>query len=186
MSNVNAPFGLRWIGDLSAGLLSGQVNEYIIPASDSANYFIGDPVKSTGTSTTDGVPTVTAAAAGDTLRGVIVGFAFNPDDLSKIYGVASTLRTVYVVDSPFAQFEIQNNGTSVIGDVGSNANISTSVSGSTVSGVSGVQLDEASVTTSAAQLRILRVAQIVNNILGLYNILTVMINEHELKSTSGT
>jgi hypothetical protein len=185
MANVNAPFGLKWIGNLNSGLLSGEVNEYVIPASDSNNYFLYQPVKSTGTGTSDGIPTVTAAAAGDTMRGVIVGFKFDPTDLNNVYGVASTLRTVYVADAPFARFLVQSNGTGVATDLGANADISTSVSGSTVSGISGVQLDEATITTSSAQLRVLRVRQVTNNALGANVVYEVMINEHELKTTSG-
>jgi hypothetical protein len=184
MANVNSPYGLQWLGDLSAGLQGGAVNEYIIPSSDSNNYFLGDPVKSTGTATTDGVPTITAAAAGDTLRGVIVGFK-PATQASPVYGEASTTRTVYVVDAPYAQFLIQSNGTGVVGDMGANADITTSTAGSTVTGVSGVQLDESSVTLSSAQLRILRKYPIVNNDMGANVKYVVMINEHELKSTSG-
>lgn len=185
MANVNAPFGLRWQGDLSAGLLSGAVNEYVIPSSDTNDYFIGQSVKSTGTGTSDGVPTVQAAGEGDTMRGVIVGFKFDPTDLNVVYGQASTTRTVYVVDSPFARFDIQSDGTGVATDLGANADISTSVSGSTVSGISGIQLKESTVTASTAQLRILRKKSVVNNELGANVVYEVMINEHELKATAG-
>jgi hypothetical protein len=185
MANVNAPFGLSWIGNLNSGLLAGEVNEYVIPSSDSNDYFIGDPVKSTGTGTSDGIPTVTAVAEGDTIRGVIVGFKFDPTDLNIVYGAASTTRTVYVADAPYARFLIQSDGTGAITDLGANADISTAVSGSTVSGISGVQLKESTVTSATAQLRILRNRQVVNNAVGLYNVYEVIINEHELKSTSG-
>lgn len=187
MANSNAPFGLKWIGDVSSGIVSGKVRSYVIPSTDSANYFMGDPVKSTSTGTTDGIPTVAiASGAGDTLRGIIVGFKVNPDNLNITYGAASTTRTAFVLDSPFAEFLIQSNGTGAITDLGANANLATG-SGSTVTGLSGYTLDESSVgTENTKTLRILELYNVVNNTLGAYNIYRVMINLHELKSTTGT
>lgn len=188
MANTNAPSGLQWLGDLSSGQLSGMVNKYIIPSSDSANYFVGDPVKSTGTSV-NGVPTVTAVSAGNTIRGVIVDFEFNPDNLDVTYGVGSTTRTALVVDSPYAQFTIQANAALAATDLAANADISASVSGSTVSGLSGVQLDVSTIPvtpTDSAQLRIIRLYDIPNNTLTeAYSKVVVMINEHEFKTTAG-
>lgn len=185
MANVNSPFGLRWLGDLVSGSIAGQVNEYAIASSDSNNYFLGQLVKSTGTATSTGIPTIEGAGEGDTIRGVIVGFKFNPTDLNKVYGVASTSRTVYVVDDPYAQFVIQADGTVAATDIGANADISTAVSGSTVTGDSGIQLKVSTITASTAQLRILRLQQVPNNELGAYSKMIVMINEHELKATAG-
>jgi hypothetical protein len=188
MANSNFAFGLKWLGDLSAGDQNGAVRAYVIPSTDSSDYFLGDAVKSTGTGKTiNGVTyaTVTAAAAGDTLRGVIIGFAINPLNLNIIYGAASTDRIAYVVDSPFAVFEIQSNGTGAITDLGANANIVTG-SGSVYTGLSGTQLNEASVaTTNTLQLRILDPYPSVDNSIGQYVKYKVMINLHELKSITG-
>lgn len=185
MANTNAPFGLQWLGDLSSGLANGMIHTYVIPSSDAANYFVGDPVKSTGTSTSDGVPTVTLAAAGDTMRGVIIGFKFNPDNLNITYGAASTTRYVYVVDAPFAEFVVQTNGTLAITDIGANMDLAAGGGGSTYTGISSYVLDEGTVTASSAQMRLIRLYEVVGNSVGAYAQVVCMINEHELKSTAG-
>lgn len=189
MANVNAPQGLRWIGDLSIGLMTGAVNEYVIPSSDSNNYFINDPVRSTGTSTADGIPTVQIARASggnfDTMRGVIVGFKVNPDNLTLTYGPASTTRTVYVVDQPYAMFAIQTTGTVAITDMAANADLAAGA-GSTITGISGYQLDLGTITpTATAQMRIIRKFNVPNNEMTTNAVYVAMINEHEFKSTTG-
>jgi len=191
MSNVSAPFGFRWIGDISSGQQNGMVNEYIIPSTDSANYFVGDPVKSTGTGAQDPVsqmyfPTVTlgTAGVGTNSRGVIVGFRIDPTNLNVTYGVGSTTRIALVADQPYAKFIIQSNGTAAITDFGGNANFA-SGSGSTITGLSGFVLDESSFATTDAQLRILWPYPTTNNTLGLYTQYVVMFNDHEFKTTSG-
>jgi hypothetical protein len=189
MANTNAPFGFKWLGDVSVGKMTGVINEYLIPSSDATNYGIGDPVKSTGTGGLDpiakiNIPSVIIAAAGDALRGVIVGFRINPDNLNSIYGVASTTRIALVVDSPYATFLAQTNGTAAVTDFGANMDLAAGTP-SLITGQSTFVLDEATVTASSAQFRILRPYPVENNAFGLYTQYIVMINEHELKSTSG-
>jgi hypothetical protein len=184
MANTNAPFGLRYVGTLGGGSTAAKINEYVVPASDATALGVGDPVKSTGDFTSDGVPILTRAGAGDTLRGVFVGKKLDPDNLNAIYREASTLTTIYVVDDPYAVFEVQTNGTALTTDAGANADVATGSLGS-VTGISGFTLDQSSVTSSSAQLRILRKAPLVNNEFGAYTIYEVLINEHELKSTTG-
>jgi hypothetical protein len=47
-----------------------------------------------------GMPTVAVAAAGDTLRGVVVGFLPKQSDLTVLHREASTNRIALVVDDP--------------------------------------------------------------------------------------
>jgi hypothetical protein len=187
MANQNYAFGFKWIGDIGQGILSGAVHAYSIPSTDSNNYFVGDAVKSTGTALViNGVtyPSVIGASASDTVRGVIVSVAFNPLNLNILYAPASTQRIVYVADAPYAKFLIQTNGVGALTDIGSNAN-SVLGSGSTTTGISGTQLDETTITTSANQLRILDVYPTPDNSIGQYAKYEVMFNLHEFKTTTG-
>jgi hypothetical protein len=184
MANTNAPFGLRCLGTLGGGSTAAKINEYVVAAADATALYVGDPVKSSGDFTSDGVPVVTRAGAGDTIRGVFVGRKLDPDNLTIIYREASTLTTIYVVDDPYAVFEIQTNGTALTTDAGANADVAVG-SGSTVTGQSGFTLDQSSVTSSSAQLRILRKLPVTGNEFGAYTRYEVLINEHELKSTTG-
>lgn len=188
MANVDRPNGLRPVKHLDGSPYNGAVNRYYIPASDSTATFVGDAVKSGGTADADGVPTIAQAAAGDAIRGVIVAFEPNPDNLGINYRAASTARYALVADAPDLVFEIQEDavgGAVAITAVGNNADLVVG-SGNTTSGASGMELDSSTVATTTAQLRILGFVQDPKNEVGVANAkLLVSINEHELKSTTG-
>lgn len=185
MANVNRPTGLSPIRHIHGAPYNGAFQKYFIPASDATAVFIGDAVKSTGAGDASGIPVVTRAAAGDTIRGVVVGVHPNPNDLTSQYRKASEDRYVYVADAPDLVFEIQDSGTTAAADCGANANLLVGA-GSTTSGMSGSQLDGTSkAVTATLQLRILQVVQRADSELGANGKLEVMINLHELKSTTG-
>jgi len=157
MANANSAFGLRPVRYLGGAPYNGAVNTYIAPASYATNMFIGDPVVITGTSsvgTTGGAyAQINVATAGATnqITGVIVGFEPNPSVVSLGYGLASTLRKVYVCDDPTVLFEIQEDaaGNAVeLSEVGLNANL-VSGSGSTYTKRSGWLLDSSSAAADA-------------------------------------
>jgi hypothetical protein len=50
------------------------------------------------------MPTIAVAAAGDTLRGVVVGFLPKQSDLTVLHREASTNRIALVVDDPNVVF----------------------------------------------------------------------------------
>jgi hypothetical protein len=187
MANVSRVSGARPVKHISGSPYNGQCNKYYVPASDGTAIFMGDFVKSGGTADADGVASVAQAAAGDTIRGVVVGVVPDTAD-SLIYRAASTLRYVLVCDDPDIIFEIQEDAvgaTTALVDVGENADIIVAA-GSTTTGTSGMQLDSSTHTASSAQLRILGFAQRPDNEPASANAkLLVLINEHELKSTSG-
>ena len=168
---------------------SGRIptNMYCILAADGTATFMGDFVKSGGSSDADGVPSVVQAAAGNTLRGVIVGFVQNSADLTQMHRTASTLRYCLVADDPATVFEIQEDGVGgalAITDVGENADIIVAA-GSTVTGNSGMELDTSTHATTAAQLRILGFVRRPDNEVGANAKVLVRIIEHELTSTTG-
>ncbi len=193
MSNPNAPFGLR--PSRSLGRSNCQVNEYAHDSGDNVALFIGDPVVTTGTSTTglmpqvslpDGTPIVAASGTITTtaIRGAVTGVHPNYSNLALQYCPASVNLGILVCDDPLQLFDIQSNGTVVIGDISGNIGI-TAGSGSTVTGVSAYVATESSLGSTNV-LRIIRLAPQVNNNLGSVGVLEVKINAHELISTTGT
>jgi hypothetical protein len=116
--------------------------------------------------------------------GFVVGFEANSSYLNQIYRTASTLRGVYVADDPYVTFEIQAAATLVTGDLQLLADITVSA-GSSVTGVSGTELDLATKTTSSGQLRILALSPREDNDFGQYAKVICMINEHQYKGTTG-
>lgn len=190
MANLNAPFGMR--PSRSLGRSNVQVNEYVHDSGDSAALFIGDPVVTTGTSTTaiqgvpDGTPIVAASGTITTtaIRGAVTGVRPNLTNLTLQYCPASTELALLVADDPYQLFEIMSDGTVVVGDVSGNIAI-TSGSGSTVTGLSAYVAHEASLGSTNV-LRIVRVLPVASNALGANAILECLINEHELKGTTGT
>lgn len=197
MANTSRPSGLRPVRHLDGSPFNGMVNEYLVPSGDGTAMYVGDPVKSGGTAgaagvyvngrNCEGMPTIATAAAGDTLRGVVVGFQPLQSNLELLYRVASTNRIALVVDAPDVVFEIEEDalGAALAAvDVGENADI-VYTAGSTVTGRSAVVLDSSDHKTATAQLRILGFVQRPDNIIGANAKMQVVINEHELKSTTG-
>jgi hypothetical protein len=187
MANQDSVFGARWIGSLS-GDTTTRARPYTVAAGDTTALYVGDFVKLSGTASAgpDGQvrSVVTQAAATNTLVGFVIGFAPDRDYYNQIYRTASTLRTAYVCDDPYALFEIQANGTVAAANIGLNADIVVGTA-SNVTGLSGMELDISAPGTATAQLRIIDVVPRIDNEVGDYTKLICMINEHQYKSTTG-
>lgn len=186
MANVDAPRGLRPVKHLDGSPYNGACNRYYVPSSDGTAIFIGDAVKSAGSADADGVASVAQAAAGNTIRGVVIGVEPVTDE-SLVYRAASTERYVYVADAPDLIFEIQEDsdgGALTAASVGLNADLIVAA-GSTTTGTSGMELDSSTAATGSAQLRILGLVRRPDNEIGTNAAWQVMINEHELKGTTG-
>jgi hypothetical protein len=191
MANPNAAFGLRRATSYTSAKVADRA--YAHPSSDGTALFIGDPVVTNGDSTSssssgvvDGTPYVTASGTITTtaIRGFVTGVRPKLTDLTLQYCPASTEMGVMVCDDPNVLVEIMDDGTAAHGDVSGNIAI-TSGSGSTVTGLSAYVAHEAALGSTNV-LRIVRMAPIVNNVMGANAILQCIINQHELKSTSGT
>lgn len=180
MPNSNAPFGLKPVRHLLGVPLNGAVVPMLAPSGYATALFIGDPVikiaagSNTSVIKRPGVgefaigtlPQINKATAGATNRitGVIVGFAPNPDGLGTIYGPASTDRICYVNVDPYTVFEVQADGAIPAADMGLNANLIFTQSGSTTTGLSGVELNSATQAADATfQLIIQRAVNRVDN-----------------------
>lgn len=171
MPNINAPFGLKPVQNMGSGTYDGVLRQYSVPSSDSTAIFVGDPVKLVGTTQViNGVimPDIAQAATGDVLVGVVVGF-LNADRDSLLYRVASTQRIALVCDDPNALFEAQqvSTGTALTAnDIGLNINFVVA-SGSTVTGRSGVTLNNASEAgTNTLDLKIVGMPSVSDNDFG--------------------
>ena len=194
MANANIPAGLTPIKN--SPFVEIPKNSYYIPASYATALFIGDPVVKTGTSNTSSVlsngklypagslPEINKATAGDAnaITGVIIGFEAIPSNLTLNYNTASTERVAIVADSPHQEFMIQEEtaGTALAAtSVGLNANLVYAESGSTVTGLSGAELDTSTPATDASfQLKIKRLIDAPENAIGQHAKWLVLINNH--------
>lgn len=160
MPNLNTPSGLRPVGIGLGTDYTARVTQYSVPAGDATAIFVGDPVKLAGTAQiingqvfTD----VAQAATGNTIVGVVVGVLADTRD-SLVYRAASTQRILLVCDDPNAVFEVQQvtGGTPLnANDIGLNVNFVVAA-GSTVTGYSGVTLDNATeATTNTLDLKLI-------------------------------
>lgn len=197
MANADTPFGLRPVRHKNGAPYNGSCNPYAVNASAAA-LFLGDPVVINGTTNTaelTGVgagtfpagtlPEIVKATAGDgnAITGVIVGFAANPPN-NQVYNPASTSRIAFVADDPGLVFEIQADSAGSIAatEVGLNANLIFTHAGSTVTGISGVELDTTSDPPAADASNQLTIRRYVNkpetNDIGTNAVLEVTINNH--------
>ncbi len=186
MANKDSAFGLRPIGKVGQNRDNQGLSEYDIAASASAIYQ-NDPVEMAATGT------ITVAAATDTLLGSLTGVFFTDASTSKptfanhleASNTATDIKG-FVADDPYERFEIQSDDATAAADVGLNADI-VYAAGSSPDYVSKVELDTSDQKTATAQLRIIGISKdIENNEAGSANVnLVTIINEHQLKGTTG-
>lgn len=187
MPNADAPRGAKPVYNSNGTPYSGNSMLCAIPAADATATFVGDFVKLSGTADTEtGAPTVIQAAAGDALFGAIVGFEPDRNDLALNYRKASTLRYCYVCVDKGVMFEMQEDSIGnnlAITEVGLATDLVVSA-GSTVTGLSGMELDSSDTATAAGQLRIMGVVRKADNAIGANAKWLVLINESQLAVTT--
>jgi hypothetical protein len=169
---ANAPIGgLRPVRTVSGSPYSGAFRAYTIPASDGTAVYIGDLVTgATTSSTVNGVQyqDVAISATGDVFQGVVVGV--QPDTSTSLpYRAASTLRVVYVCDDPnmlFAAVDGASGTAFTAADVGLNCNV-VIAAGSTVTGLSGTTLNNATeATTNTLDVKLMELSNAADNTIG--------------------
>lgn len=183
MANSSAPYGLRWVGSLGGGGISGQIKKFY--TAHASAIYIGDMVKLSGSAghvnANDPMyPSIEIAATSAASIGVVIGFDPLPNDLSVKYHVVTTAvpQYVYVNVDPLAIYEIQgSSATWAVTDIGQSADL-TVAAGSSVTGISG---SYATVTSGQADdsLTILGFSQAPNNTIGAYAHLIVKLNLHQ-------
>jgi hypothetical protein len=188
MANKDAAFGLKAIGKVGQNRDNQGLSEYSIAASATAIYQ-WDPVEMLNTGT------IGVAAAGDVLLGSLNGVFYTDASTSKPtwanhLEASNTATDIvgFVSDDPYERFEVQsdNAGASAQTDVGNCADI-VYAAGSSPNYISGVELDDGTLSASAAQLKIIGVSKDPdNNDIASANVnWIVTINEHFLKQTAG-
>ena len=198
MANEDKPMGGIVVGRVGAVTSNHSTEQFLIPSSDSNNYFIGDFVDLAGTANSTVIsngttehaigtlPTITKATAGDNnpIVGVITGFEGNPDDNGVVYGKASTNRVAKVCTDPDVLLLIQcDSGANLaVTDIGANANLVFTHAGSTTTGRSGDELNigAGSATTQTYQLKIHRVSTVRgrNEVGAAHCVVEASINNH--------
>ena len=193
MANVDAPFGLKPIRHLNGNPWNGACEKCYVEDSDTTAVFVGDPVIYTGTGGSDTAASgnyhkvVTVATDADTNRiyGVVVGIEPIQTDLSKTYLPASTGGFVYVCVDPDVIYIVQDEGgTALDGDsVGANAVLESATAGSTVTGLSGWELDTGDTPAADAfnQVLIMGIHNVEGNAAGVNCIWEVLITNHVLR-----
>jgi len=144
--------GGMFIGDLVVKVNSGS-NTAIVSAPGAGTFMNGT------------LPQIQLAAVTDSTyaSGVIVGFAANPNNLTQRHNPTSTERIAYVCTDPDVVYEIQADGDLTETMVGLNATFIKTNSGSTVTGLSGQELDTGTTTAPAANSSLmLRIVGLVN------------------------
>lgn len=178
MSTSSQPFGLR-ASYSPSGVI--RPTAYTILTGYASNILQNQPVKIGS----DG--TIQAAAIGDRFVGTFSGVEFTDSDGRRRVAnkwTASTAATdivAYVTLDPSIVYEIQGNGSIAVTDIGSQADFTTITAGSTVTGLSAMMLDTATLTNSGnASLRIIDLAPGPDNAFGdNYTIVQVQIAEHQ-------
>ncbi len=171
MANPVIPRGLQPVSMVSGGPYTGGTRQYAHDSGDGTALLLGDPVKLTGASSTINGKTmanVVRAATGDVLVGVVVSVEPDSRD-SLIYCAASTTRILNICDDPSVLFNIMdvNSGTALTAaDIGLNCDFVVNA-GSTVTGYSGVALNNATeATTNTLDLKIIGVPNQADNEIG--------------------
>lgn len=184
MANVDAPMGLRPVRHLDGSPYNGKVEPFIVPAADATALFVGDPVMLLAGASADGIPYVKKATAGVKLVGVCTSVNYNDENLNDRYRLASNERLVFVCTGADVIYEVQEDSdtsTLAAADVWKFADL-TAVAGNTSTGISNVELDSNTAVSTTAQVRILRLSQRPDNVIGTNAKWEVIINESEFKA----
>lgn len=184
MANADNAFGLKPVRHITGAAYNGAADVYSTASGDGTAIYVGDPVKLSGTSSTiNGVvyADVDQAATGDVIVGVVVGVLPDTAD-SLIYRAASTTRRLLVATDPHLLYEIQeaSGGTALTAAaIGLNADFVVG-SGSTITGKSGVELDNSTeATTNTLDLQIVGLQARADNAVGEHAKWLVRINRHQ-------
>lgn len=188
MSSVAAPFGLRPI--LRLGGIS-QPWPGTIASGYAANLFQNTPVQISNTAGT-GNGTLIQAPAGDRAIGTFQGveYTLTADGRRHVSnwwasGLVATDIVAYYTRDPYQGYEIQANGSLLQENLGNQADWTVVTAGSTVTGISAVALDTATLVdgeggVETAGLRIVGLSQYVDNAWGDdFTIVNVEISEHQ-------
>ncbi len=186
MANVNKPFGLRPIGNLSATGAQKQYG-YLINDNQAGAIFQGDLVtldngylvKFNNTNHTVAVGVFNGCNYIDPTTGKPTWKNYYPGSVN----ITSGQIVADVIDDRSQLFLIQSAGTPTQANIGTNADITASTTGSTTTGVSNMTMSGTFTENAAANLKAVGLWNTPDNEMGQYAVLVVMINEHMYGST---
>ena len=176
MANTNAPFGFRPVSNFSGAPYNGATRQYVHASGDSQAIFIGDIVTATGESVLINVggsvqsfPVAAQAVTTGVQDGVVIGVDLVTRD-SPIYAPASTQVVITVAIDPNMLLLCQDISTGTplsANDIGKNIDFSVGSNGSTVTGLSGMVLNNGTeADTNTLDLKIIGQFQSPGNDLG--------------------
>ena len=186
MANTDKAFGFRPLGNLSATGSQKQYG-YEIADNQAGAIFQGDLVTIVAGYVVKFVPATHSAALGvfngcfyiDPTTGKPTWKNYYPGSVNITEGTISA----DVLDDPSQLFLVQSDGVIVQANIGKNADV-IGTGGSTVTGVSTMELNSATIAdTAALNLKIVGLWNVPANALGEFAVLVVKINEHLYGST---
>ena len=181
MANIDKPYGLRAMGNLSATGAQKQFG-YEIADNQAGAIFKGDLVTIFDGYIVKFAPATHTAAVGvfngcnyiDPTSGKPTWSNYYPGSVNITAGIIEA----DVIDDPNQLFTIQADEDIVAADIGKNADV-TGTGGSTTNGLSSMELDSSTVANTAAlNLKIVGVFKTPGNALGTNCQVVVKINEH--------
>lgn len=192
MANVDSVFGFQLVEDNSLT----PVEMCFVPSTDGTAIFVGDAVKTAGSSgRIVGCPhkkTVAQCAATDPIYGIVVGvlpqMVATGMDLGKRHRPASTAMYILVKPANHQDvYRIQASGTALAAtDIGLNADILVGT-GNSLTGMSAMEVDNSTKNTTAGlQVKILGFDDRPSNEIAADAKLLVRINQSELGNDAGT
>ena len=187
MANVNKPFGLRPVGNLSATGAQKQYG-YQIADNQAGAIFQGDLVV-----VYDGFIIKYDAATHTAPTGVFNGCQYyDPTRAGKptwknfypgSIDITQGIIACEVLDDPSQLFLVQADGAVTQANIGKNADPTASTTGSTTTGVSAGSLSSASIAkTQALTFKIIGVSEQPDNEIGTYTVVVVKLNQHQYGS----
>jgi hypothetical protein len=187
MANINKPFGLRPVGNLSATGAQKQYG-YQIADNQSGAIFQGDLVV-----VYDGFIIKYDAATHSAPTGVFNGCQYyDPTRAGKptwknfypgSIDITQGIIACEVLDDPSQLFLVQADGAITQANIGKNADPTAATTGSTVTGVSAGSLSSASIAKDAAlTFKIIGISEQPDNELGTYTVVVVKLNQHQYGS----
>jgi len=187
MANVNKPFGLRPLGNLSATGAQKQYG-YQIADNQSGAIYQGDLVV-----VYDGYIIKYDASTHAAPTGVFNGCQYddptraNKPTWKNYYpgsiNITQGIIACEVLDDPNQLFLVQADGAVTQANIGKNADPTASTTGSTTSGVSNGSLSSASIAkTAALTFKIVGLYESPDNELGTYSVVVVKLNQHQYGS----
>lgn len=195
MANVNRPFGLMPVENLTGGSNTISTHRYYIASTDTDAYYIGSPVILAAGADAKGVPAVAIGAAAGVYVGAVVGV--EPANVNGISQVGTNLNMeqvsipatktrayyVYVSDDPNQIYEVQCGATATnltAAKANYNFDLTIAAPSPASSPQSATIVDNSTITTTNTRsMKMMGLAQRENNEIGAYQVVRCKINTHQ-------